>query len=168
MRRLASLFPLLAIPLACGGGDETSTAAEANRPPPGRAAYVARADAVCADAAAANASLAESAQSLQAMSPSDPGFRREAVAHFTKVLAAANAFKYDFTAIAPPEADRERIEQLNGANEEAIDRLEEVVAELRGDGDPNDAVEAYVEALGKADRLAKAYGFEVCAQIPGE
>ena len=100
------------------------------------------------------------------MSPSDPAFREKAVAHFKRVLKVAESSLHEFRAVEPPAADRERIEEFNDANEEAIQRLRELIDAFESGGDVDQAGQAYVEALGKADRLAEAYGFEVCARLP--
>ena len=154
---------------ACGGSDE-SPAQEpaATGGGPTRAEYIAEADAFCADAAARHPEIEQSAEELRRTSPSAANYHEKAATHFKKVLKLAEEFEDEFRALEPPAADRERIEEFNRANEEAIDRLRELIEELEAEGDVDAAAEAYVEALAKADRLAEAYGFEVCARLPEE
>ena len=169
---------LLAV--GCGGeraGEEgtvansPATASEEQSQSTNRAEYIAKADATCAEAASSKEGLAlsRSLEGLERTPDDDPGFWRKAAAHFRKVLKFARSFSGEFKAIEPPPEDRERIEEFHKANDEAVARLQDVVDALDGREEPRDELDAYASALAKADRLAEAYGFEVCARtLPEE
>lgn len=179
MRRLIAVTACAALVLAgcgreTGGGSEqgaasdpATTAAETRPEGPTRAQYIARADAFCAEVASSRqgVAVAKSFEKVRRIPRDDPAFSRQAAAHFTKVLNLARSFSDEFKAIKPPPADRERIEVFHRANDEAIARLEEVVQAFERRDDPEQALQAYGSALGNADRLAEAYGFEVCARV---
>jgi hypothetical protein len=167
--RAAAIAAVVLAAVACGdSGDADGEATRPEGPPPALAEYVARADALCAEVLSEHPEIAEGARELRRLSPSDPGFRRKAATHFREVLAVARSARTEFEALEPPDADRERIEQFHDANAEAVARLEDLIEALEGRDDPDAAGEAYVRALAKADRLADAYGFEVCGRISGE
>jgi hypothetical protein len=182
VRTLAAAL-LTAIALAgCGGDGEdaaepdttvpaTATPTESDAAAGDRAAYVAEADALCADVASRPEAqkVAEGAQELQALGEDNPRFFQQAAAHFGNVLELARSFAEDFRALEPPPEEAERVEQFHGANDDAIARLEEVVdaLEARDESAVEVAFEDYGAALAKADRLAEAYGFEVCARTGG-
>jgi hypothetical protein len=50
-------------------------------------------------------------------------------------------------------------------NDQAVEVLRTMVAAFRGGETPRDESEEYARLLARADRLAEAYGFEVCARI---
>jgi hypothetical protein len=151
---------------ACGGSDDGSTVTVTDTAPPsGRAAYIAEADALCARVATEAGDLAESAEELRSIQESDPRFHPAAAAHFERVLEIATGARDEFAALEPPEPDRDRIDELNEVNDEAVEVLRTMVAAFRGGETPRDESEEYASLLAQADRLAKAYGFEVCARI---
>jgi hypothetical protein len=151
---------------ACGGSDDRSiVTATDTAPPPGRAAYIAEADALCARVATEAGDLAESAEELRGIRESDPRFHPAAAAHFERVLEIATGARDEFVALEPPQPDRERIDELNDVNDEAVEVLRTMVAAFRGGETPRDETEEYARLLTQADRLAEAYGFEVCARI---
>jgi hypothetical protein len=150
---------------ACGGSDDGSTVTATDTAPPGRAAYIAEADALCARVATEAGDLAESAEELRGIREADPRFHPAAAAHFERVLEIATGARDEFVALEPPQPDRERINELNEVNDEAVAVLRTMVAAFRGGETPRDESEEYARLLTQADRLAEAYGFEVCARI---
>ena len=161
--------------VGCGGepaveqeptSDASPTTTEAAAASPSRAEYVAKADAFCSEAASSKAgqAVSRSLAELRRTPRSDPAFRTKLGAHFRKVLRLARSLSDEFEAMEPPPEDRERIEEFHRANDEAIARLEDVVEAFERRKDPQEALKAYGAAIAKADRLAEAYGFEVCAR----
>ncbi len=150
-----------------GGGSESAATTSATRSQaPTRAEYVAKADAFCADVLSSRQGIAvsRSFERLRRTPRDDPALSRKFAAHFRKVLMLSRSFRDDFKAIKPPPADRERIAELHRANDESIARLEDVVDVFQRGGNRRRALEEYFSAIAKADTLAEAYGFEVCAR----
>jgi hypothetical protein len=162
MVRYASLVAVVVLS-ACGGSDGQATAPQTESgPPSARAAYIARADAFCADTAS-NSELSQSLEQLENTPESDPNFRALAEEHFRLVLEIAEDARDGFMAIEPPQTDQAPIAELNAANDRAIDELRDVISALEGSDDPTPELDSYAQAIGAAARLADAYGFEVCA-----
>ena len=150
-----------------GGSDGTTTAAQTESGPPStRAAYIARADAFCADAAS-DPELSQSLEQLENTPESDPTFRALAEDHFRLVLEIAERARNGFMEIEPPRADRPAITELNAANDTAIERLRDLISALDGNGDPTAELDSYAQAIGAAAQLADGYGFEVWAGAGG-
>ena len=176
MRSAVALAGCAAVLIGLGCGGEPAPERDAGSSAPGttsdtqsqptRAEYIAKADAFCAGVASSKEGriVSRSLSDLRRTPRSDPAFRRKLAAHFENVLRLARSASDDFKALEPPPEDRERIDEFHDANDEAVARLEEVVEALEREGDPREALDAYESALGKADRLAEAYGFEVCAR----
>ena len=167
MVRCASLAAV-AVLGACGGGSDGEATTPQTEPGASsdRAAYIERADAFCTDAAS-NPELSQSLEQLENTAESDPNFRAVAEEHFRLVLEIAEDARDGFTAIEPPESDQAAIAELNAANDRAIEELRDVISALEGSGDPTPELNSYADAIGAAARLAKAYGFEVCAGAGG-
>lgn len=162
----AAISAIVLAGAACGDSDNGD--AEATRregPPRGRADYIAEADALCADVLSEHPEIAAGARRLRRLSPSDPGFHERAARHFRRVLAVARGAWADFEALQPPDADRERVEEFQEASAEPIARLRDLIQAFERREDPDAAGQAYVRALARADRLADAYGFEVCGRV---
>jgi hypothetical protein len=160
--RGAALIAALAVGLAaCGGSDDeaATTTTVSSGTAPGQAEYVAEADALCSRVLSGtdvNESLTELRKS--------PEFPERAAAHFRLVHDLAVDAREEFAAIEPPDALRPRVEDFLSVNEEAIEELRGVIEALEsGDTEP-EVVNAYIEKLAEADRLAEAIGFEVCGR----
>jgi hypothetical protein len=164
MRRLAALALVPLASASCGGGSNGGASTAAAGPPEGRAAYVAKADAMCARFQGAHPELARSIESLQGLTMDSPNVYAKLAKHYDLVRTVAREFEQDFTSIAPPAADRERIDELNKVNEEALDLLDDAVPALRAGRNPESTFEQYIQKLNAANQLAAAYGFEVCAR----
>ena len=144
---------------------EPTTAPAAS--PSGRAAYVAKADAACARARASHPEIARSLRGLQGLTMESPGALPKLAKHYDLVRRVARDFATEFEAIEPPADDRERIDELNGVNEDAIDLLDKAVPELRAGRNPEALFQQYAEKISTANELAAAYGFEVCSRTQG-
>lgn len=167
MVRYASLVAVVAFSACGGGSDGPATAPQTESGPSStRAAYIARADAFCADAAS-DPELSQSLEQLENTPQSDPNFRALAEDHFRLVLEIAERARGGFMEIEPPEADRPAITELNAANDRALERLRDVISALEGSGDPSPELDSYAQAIAAAGRLADAYGFKLCAGAGG-
>lgn len=163
MRRLLGLALVPLAAAACAGGPErepTTPAADSA----GRAAYIAKADATCTRFAAEHPEIERSVRSLQGLSMESPNVKAKLAKHYTLVLTAARGFEDEFKRIPPPSADRERIDELNTLNDEALAVLDRAVPALRAGRNPQAEFEQYIAKLDAANQLAAAYGFEVCSR----
>jgi hypothetical protein len=163
-RLLALALAVLAL-AACSNDSNDSTATATGADDDARAAYIAEADGRCAAFQTSHPELTRSIQRFQQVQPGDPKLIEKAATHFGLVLRLARDFSDDFDAVPPPEADLATIEELSATNAEALDLLEEIVGDLKAGRNPTEKFRSYGEQLANADRLARAYGFNVCARI---
>jgi hypothetical protein len=161
VRRLAPLLALLAFAGCSNGSSATITAADDSD----RAAYIAEADALCARIAGEHPEVAASAERIQKLKRNDPKFLDKAAEHFALVLRVARVAQDEFTGLGPPEADEDKVEELNEMNAQAISSLEEAEAELRAGREGTEQFKTYAARLAAADKLAQDYGLEVCSRI---
>jgi hypothetical protein len=150
---------------ACGGSDDdAATTATATTPPaPSPAEYVAEADAFCTRAVSGT-EVNESLTELRKIPETSPQFSERAAAHFRLVLELANEARDELAAIEPPDALRPRVEDFLDVNDEAIEELGGVIAALEGGENDPESLNAYIDKLAEADRIAEAIGFEVCGR----
>ena len=168
-RLLALALAVLAL-AACSNDSTDATTAAADTTAAAttdgaRAAYIAEADSVCTEFQASHPELTRSIQKFQQTEPDDPKLLEKAATHFALVLKLARDFSDDFDAVQPPEADQATIDELSATNAEALDLLDEIVSDLEAGGNPTEKFRTYGETLASADRLARAYGFQVCSRI---
>jgi hypothetical protein len=167
MRRFAALALVPLAVTACSGDSKGEAKGEATRPPAppaGRGAYVAKADATCARFAGEHPEIARSIRSLQGLTMESPNVKAKLAKHYGLVLTVAREFEDEFKKIPPPAADRERIDELNKLNDEALALLDQAVPALRAGRNPQPEFEQYIAKLGAANQLAAVYGFEVCSR----
>ncbi len=158
---------LALVPLALGAcaGDSGTTTSAATTDSGERAAYIAEADAACAAFPAEHPELAASMQKIDGITLANPQEFKTLADHFELVHEVASEFAETFEDIEPPEADRAAIDELNTTNREAIDLLPKIVNELRKETNPTAIAQQYGEAIAKADQIATAFGFQVCARV---
>jgi hypothetical protein len=148
---------------ACGGSDDATTVTVSEGPAPGQAEYVAEADALCSSAVTGT-EVNESLTELRKIPETSPEFPDRAAAHFRLVREVALEGRDDLAAIEPPDAVRPRVEDFLEVNDEAIEELDGVIATLEDGETSSDSVDAYIDKLAEADRIAQAIGFEVCGR----
>jgi hypothetical protein len=163
-RLLALALAVLAL-AACSSNSNDSAATVEKVDLDARAAYIAEADGVCTAFQADHPELIRSIQRFQQVKPDDPKLIQKAATHFALVLRLARDFSDDFDAVPPPEGDRDRVAVLSQINSQALDLLDEIVADLEAGRNPTQKFRNYGEALATADSEARAYGFDVCARI---
>ena len=130
-----------------------------------QAAYVAEADALCARIASRNPELAEGADEIRNLAPSDPRFHEKAAAHFARVLDVATSGRDEFDSIEPPDVVEARVAEFSRVNDDAIASLREIVAGLESGTTPEEELEEYGRLLSEASGIAEAIGFEICGRI---
>jgi hypothetical protein len=169
-RLLALALAVLAL-AACSNDSTDATTASADTTAAtttddgARAAYIAEADGVCTAFQQDHPELSRSIRRFQQVQPDDPQLRQKAATHFALVLRLARDFSGDFDAVQPPDADQASIDELGAKNAEALDLLDDIVSDLEAGQNPTEKFRDYGETLAAADRLARAYGFEVCSRI---
>jgi hypothetical protein len=164
--RGAALVGAVAVGLAaCGGSDDeaATTAPPTESAAPSAAEYVADADALCSRAVSGT-EVNESLTELRKIPETSPEFPERAAAHFRLVRDVALDAREDLAAIEPPEALRPRVEDFLSVNDEAIEELRGLIAALESGETSPDSVNAYIDKLAEADRLAQAIGYEVCGR----
>jgi hypothetical protein len=159
-----ALVPL-ALGACAGDSQDTSTAAATGADTAERAAYIAEADAACAAFPAQHPELTKSLQKIEGITLDTPESFETLADHFELVHDVATEFAETFESIEPPEADQAQIDELNETNREAIDLLPKIVSGLRSGTNPTAVANEYGQAIAKADELAAAYGFQVCARV---
>jgi hypothetical protein len=148
---------------ACGGSDDEAATTASAADGPSQAEYAAEADALCSRALSGTG-VNESLTELREIPETSPEFPERAAAHFRLVREVALDARQDLAAIEPADALRPQVEDFLTVNDEAIEELDGVIAALES-GDPEpDSVDAYVDKLAEADRLAEEIGFEVCGR----
>jgi hypothetical protein len=165
--RCAALLATLALALsACGGsGDDSQQTVTVTAPSGDQAAYVAEADALCARIASRDPELAEGAEELRKLAPSDPRFHEKAAAHFARVLDVATSGRDEFDSIEPPEVVKARVSEFGRVNDDAIASLREIVSALERGTTPEEELTEYGRLLSEASGIAEAIGFEICGRI---
>ncbi len=160
---------LALVPLALGacGGDskDTPTAAETSGVSAERAAYIAEADAACAEFPGQHPELAASLERIEGITLDSPESFETLADHFELVHEVATEFAATFESIEPPGEDRPQIDELNITNHQALDLLPKIVAGLRSGTNPTAVANEYGQTIAKADQLAADFGFQVCARV---
>ena len=137
---------------------------------PTREEYIAKADAFCkernAEAKERNAKL----QAIATEAQSEDEFLAKAKPQLEDGLEWTRDGQEDFQDIEPPEADRETIDEFVAATADEIAVLEKVVEAAR-DGDFErfaDLANEQQNIDGRADEIAKDYGFKECGTEANE
>lgn len=167
MRRAGLLALLPLVLAACGGSGGTTPPQQADTSAAAakaRSAYIAKADAACARFQGNHPEIGRSIAKLKGLTIESPNALEILATHYELVRDVVTEFKAEFTKIEPPEADRERIDELNKLNDEALALLSEAIPELRAGRNPNDLFVDYGGKVAAANQLAAAYGFEVCSR----
>jgi hypothetical protein len=164
------LLPVLALLLAaCGGGDDaasTNTEGGISDKQPSKAAYLARGDAICADAQAELARLQPKVKQARAAS----GDRQVELATgvWREQIRILDGFSSDIKALGAPAGDEERIREFARSLDEGERIGREITSHLEdGEEPPQSLVEDYAQAAYRGNTLAQAYGFKVCGNTQG-
>jgi hypothetical protein len=168
-------FALLVAGAGCGeadsnnspGSKETTTAIVGERPT--RAEYIARGDALCADAQVAAARLRRKAQQLQAQSErlGKKEFLARAAAFWSDQVAFIERFHRKLKGLGAPPGDEARVREFLRSLEDGLEIAEEIQQTLaQGREVPPATVERYGQVVSRGNTLAQSYGFEVCGKTP--
>jgi len=137
----------------CGGGGEEDQT---------RSGYIAKADAICAEA---NAEAAAREQTFnQALKSSDLETAAEAFEEQAKQVAATLD---ELEGLTPPEADATTVEEIIALGRERV-KVAEQAADAIASGDKDAMIAAGKKGAtlaGEYDQLASGFGFDACAGL---
>lgn len=166
---MTRLVPVAAVVLlaGCGGDNGSSAEDEIADKQPTKKEYLARGDAICADAQAELARLQPKIQRARTAKSPDERLRLGA-AIWRDQLAITERFSDDIRALGAPPGDRERVEEFIRSLDEGADLGREVLQHLEdGEEPPRTLVEDYAQAAYRGNALARGYGFTVCGREGG-
>jgi hypothetical protein len=137
---------------------------------PSREDYIAKADAFCKERNAEAKERNEKLQAIATEAQSEDEFLTKARPQLEDGLEWTRDGQEDFQDIEPPEADQETIDEFVAATADEIAVLEKVVEAAR-DGDFErfaDLANEQQNIDGRADEIAKDYGFKECGNEANE
>jgi hypothetical protein len=137
---------------------------------PTREEYIAKADAFCKERNAEAKERNEKLQAIATEAQSEDEFLTRARPQLEDGLEWTRDGQEDFQDIEPPEADQETIDEFIAATADEIAVLEKVVEAAR-DGDFErfaDLANEQQNIDGRADEIAKDYGFKECGNEANE
>jgi hypothetical protein len=137
---------------------------------PTREEYIAKADAFCKERNAEAKERNEKLQAIATEAQSEDEFLTRARPQLEDGLEWTRDGQEDFQDIEPPEADQETIDEFVDATADEIAVLEKVVEAAR-DGDFErfaDLANEQQNIDGRADEIAKDYGFKECGNEANE
>jgi hypothetical protein len=160
----AAATGLLFVALAgCGGGDDAASTGVAEKQPT-KQEYLARGDAICADA---QADLARMQPKIEAASTA--GSEEEQARLIGQVwreqLRILASFGGRIKALGAPPGDEARVREFVRSLDDAKALGDKVLARLEdGEDPPQDLLEDYARTAYRGNELARAYGFKVCGR----
>lgn len=166
MTRAVVLVAVLLL-VGCGGDDGSSGEDGIADKQPTKKEYLARGDAVCADAQAELARLQPRIQRARSAKSTEERLRLGA-AIWRDQLAITERFAADLRELGAPPGDRERVEEFIRALDEGANLGREVLQHLEdGEEPPQALVEDYAQTAHRGNALARGYGFTVCGREGG-
>jgi hypothetical protein len=154
----------------CGGSGESSARGSAadTDPPAARQAltknqFLAKGDAICADAQAELALIVARANRARTMPPAGQMAELEAI--WRRQAQIARKFRDQFAALPPPKGDEPRIAEFMRALDEGIQLSDDVLDHLEaGRQPPSKLMKDYASVVYRGNALAAGYGFTVCGR----
>jgi hypothetical protein len=160
----AAAASLLIVVLAgCGGGGGASSTGVADEQPT-KQEYLARGDAICADA---QADLARLQPKIDAASTAESEDEQAKLIGqvWREQLRILESFGGRIKALGAPRGDEEQVREFVRSLDEAKALGDKVVARLEdGKDPPQDLIEDYARTAYRGNELARAYGFKVCGR----
>jgi hypothetical protein len=150
----------------CGGGDGGSSEEGIADEQPTKKQYLARGDAICADAQAELARL----QPKIAKARAAPGDEQAELAEeiWRKQLEILDGFSSEIKALGAPAGDEERVDEFVRSLDEGEEQGREILDHVEdGEEPPQELVNDYAQAAYRGNALARAYGFKVCGKEEG-
>ena len=163
MRPIGTLVAALVL-AGCGGGDGGSAAEDgvADKQPT-KKQYLARGDAICADAQAELARLQPKIEKARAASGDEQAELAEEI--WREQLEILDGFSSEIKALGAPAGDEARIEEFVRSLDEGEQKGREILSHVEdGEEPPQDLVNDYAQTAYRGNALARAYGFKVCGK----
>ena len=161
-----ALLPVLVVALAgCGGGESATTNAESelSDKTPTKRAYLARGDAICADAQAELARLQPKIDKARAASGDEQVELAKEI--WREQIGILDGFSSEIKALGAPPGDEERIREFVRSLDEGERLGRDILSHVEdGDEPPQELVEDYAQSAYRGNALARAYGFKVCGR----
>jgi hypothetical protein len=149
--------------VGCGGGDDAASTGVADEQPTKRE-YLARGDAICADAQADLARMQPKIEAASAAESEDEQARLSGQV-WREQLRILESFGGRIKALGAPRGDEEQVSEFVRSLDEAKALGDKVVARLEDGKDPSqDLIEEYARTAYRGNELARAYGFKVCGR----
>jgi hypothetical protein len=163
------LAALVLLAAACGGGDDsasTSPESEVSDKRPAKRAYLARGDAICADAQANLARLQPKIEKARAASGDE---QIELAAEiWREQIRILDSFSSELKALGTPPGDEARIREFVRSLDEGERLGREITSHIEdGEEPPQPLMNDYAQAAYRGNALARAYGFKVCGKESG-
>jgi hypothetical protein len=169
--KTACVFALLLT--GCGGGDEperpsgvtAATTSESSKPL-SKNEYLARGDAICADAQSDLGLIKRRADEARKLPPSQQASEAAAIWH--EQLEVAQTYKARFLKLQAPAEDRPRVQEFLRALDEGIRLSRKIIVYLDDRREPpRELFVDYGRVVDRGNTLAQAYGFQVCGRGSG-
>jgi hypothetical protein len=161
------VLPLVAaLALAGCGGDGGSAEEGIADEQPTKKQYLARGDAICADAQAELARLQPKIDKARAASGDEQAGLAEEI--WREQLEILDGFSSEIKALGAPAGDEERVGEFVRSLDEGEEQGREILDHVEdGEEPPQELVNDYAQAAYRGNALARAYGFKVCGKEAG-
>ena len=165
--RQGLLAALVLVVAGCGGGgaDSTTTNAESelSDKKPTKRAYLARGDAICADAQAELARLQPKIDKARAASGDEQVELAEEI--WRAQIRILDGFSSEIKALGAPPGDEERVREFVRSLDEGERLGREILSHVEDGEEPSQTlVNDYAQSAYRGNALARAYGFKVCGK----
>jgi hypothetical protein len=163
MRRVVPLGAALVL-AGCGGGDGGSSAEDAIADKqPAKKQYIARGDAICADAQAELARLQQKIDEARAASGDEQVELAEEI--WLEQIRILDSFSSEIKALGAPPGDEERVREFVRSLDEGERLGRDILGHVEdGEEPPQELVNNYAQSAYRGNALARAYGFKVCGK----
>jgi hypothetical protein len=164
MRPIALLVGALVL-AGCGGDGGSSEEGIADEQPT-KKQYLARGDAICADAQAELARLQPKIDKARAASGDEQ--IELATDIWRTQIEILDSFSSEIKALGAPAGDEERVREFTRSLDEGEEQGREILSHVEdGEEPPQDLVNDYAQSAYRGNALARAYGFKVCGKEGG-
>jgi hypothetical protein len=162
MTRVVLLVAVLLL-VGCGGDDGSSGEGGIADEQPTKKQYLARGDAICADAQAELARLQPKIDQARAASGEEQTRLLEEI--WREQIRILDSFSSELKALGAPPGDEERVREFVGSLDEGERLGREITSHVEdGEEPPQSLVNDYAQAAYRGNALARAYGFKVCGK----
>jgi hypothetical protein len=162
MTRVVLLVAVLLL-VGCGGDDGSSGEDGIADKQPTKKEYLARGDAVCADAQAELARLQPKIDQARAASGEEQTRLLEEI--WREQIRILDSFSSELKALGAPPGDEERVREFVGSLDEGERLGREITSHVEdGEEPPQSLINDYAQAAYRGNALARAYGFKVCGK----